>query len=267
MPNLLALVSVFANLFGAFLLWKRLQPDPKPYDRLYRLFWLLALLIHAWLLGIQIFKVDGMNLSITLALSAALWMVSAVLLLGSIKKPLMNLGIIILPLVSLVISISWIFPQLTRLPVPASGGLGLHIFSSLLAYSILMVGAALAITLNFQHKRLHSQQPLGIFRHFPSIQNMESLLFQFIALGVFLLSASLLTGYLSVEHLFARGQLHKTTLSSLAWLVFVILLLGRSTLGWRGPTAIRWTLWGFGLLALAYFGSKVVREIILSPGL
>jgi ABC-type uncharacterized transport system permease subunit len=33
--------------------------------------------------------------------------------------------------------------------------------------------------------------------------------------------------------------------------------------GWRGQTAIRWTLIGFVLLLLAYFGSKLVLELIL----
>jgi len=40
-------------------------------------------------------------------------------------------------------------------------------------------------------------------------------------------------------------------------------LIGRHRLGWRGQTAIRWTLSGFCLLMLGYFGSKLVREFIL----
>jgi ABC-type uncharacterized transport system permease subunit len=52
-------------------------------------------------------------------------------------------------------------------------------------------------------------------------------------------------------------------LSSCSWVVFAILLWGRHRLGWRGRTAIRWTLTGFGLLMLAYFGSKLVLEVIL----
>ncbi len=265
MSSLLSLVSIFANLFGAVVLWRRLRTDAKVNDTLLWLCWSIALICHGLLLTYQIFKSEGLNLSIPLALSVALWLVSTILLIGALKKPLKNLGLVILPLCALAISISWMFPQLTRVPVPANAGLGLHIFSSLLAYSILMVAAALALTLNFQHQRLHSQRPLGAFKHFPTIQDTETLLFQFIGLGILLLSISLVTGYLHVEHIFGRGQLHKTILSVLAWLVFIALLAGRLTLGWRGPTAIRWTLWGFALLALAYFGSKLVREIILTP--
>ena len=48
-----------------------------------------------------------------------------------------------------------------------------------------------------------------------------------------------------------------------AWLVYGFLLIGKYRLGWRGNIAIRWTLAGFVFLMLAYFGSKLVLEIIL----
>jgi ABC-type uncharacterized transport system permease subunit len=43
-----------------------------------------------------------------------------------------------------------------------------------------------------------------------------------------------------------------------------VLLWGRYRFGWRGRIAIRWTLAGFLVLALAYFGSKAALELILS---
>lgn len=67
-----------------------------------------------------------------------------------------------------------------------------------------------------------------------------------------------------LEDIFAQHLAHKTSLAVMAWVVFAILLWGRHQLGWRGHTAIRWTLAGFCLLMLAYFGSKLVREFILN---
>ncbi|MDZ4150787.1 cytochrome c biogenesis protein CcsA, partial [Methylicorpusculum sp.] len=66
-----------------------------------------------------------------------------------------------------------------------------------------------------------------------------------------------------VDDLFAQHLAHKTVLSLTAWIIFSSLLLGRIRYGWRGKTAIRWTLIGFGALLLAYFGSKLVLELIL----
>jgi len=45
--------------------------------------------------------------------------------------------------------------------------------------------------------------------------------------------------------------------------VFGILLLGRWRFGWRGRQALRWTLAGYVLLGLSYFGSKLILENVL----
>ena len=74
---------------------------------------------------------------------------------------------------------------------------------------------------------------------------------------------AVLSGMVYLENMFAQHLAHKTVLSILAWLVFAILLVGRWLVGWRGRTAIRWTVSGFVLLMLAYFGSKFVVELVL----
>jgi ABC-type uncharacterized transport system permease subunit len=56
---------------------------------------------------------------------------------------------------------------------------------------------------------------------------------------------------------------HKTVLTLFSWLVFAVLLWGRHFRGWRGVTAVRFTLAGFMLLLLAFFGSQLVLEVIL----
>jgi len=92
---------------------------------------------------------------------------------------------------------------------------------------------------------------------------MESLLFQMLGTGLFFLTISLVSGFIFIEDLFAQHLVHKTVLSIIAWIIFSGLLIGRLRYGWRGKTAVRWTLTGFILLLLAYFGSKLVLELIL----
>ena len=92
---------------------------------------------------------------------------------------------------------------------------------------------------------------------------MEVLLFQFLGFGFLCLSASLLTGFFYLEDIFAQHLVHKTVLSIVGWVILAVLLFGRFRFGWRGRTAIRWTLSAFAFLMLAFFGSKLVLEFIL----
>jgi ABC-type uncharacterized transport system permease subunit len=123
-----------------------------------------------------------------------------------------------------------------------------------------------AILLAIQDRHLHRRQPVRFVRALPPLQTMESLLFEMIALGFVLLSVALGTGFVFLEDMFAQHLAHKTILSVAAWTVFGILLWGRFRFGWRGRTALRWTLAGFVVLMIAYFGSKFVLELILHRG-
>jgi ABC-type uncharacterized transport system permease subunit len=71
------------------------------------------------------------------------------------------------------------------------------------------------------------------------------------------------TGFLFLEDMFDQQLVHKTVLSLVAWVIFAILLWGRYRFGWRGRKALHWTIGGFLVLLLAYFGSKAVLELIL----
>ena len=77
------------------------------------------------------------------------------------------------------------------------------------------------------------------------------------------LSLSIVSGWLFVDDIFAQHLVHKTVLSIVGWIILGVLLFGRLRFGWRGKTAIRWTLSAFAFLMLAFFGSKLVLEFIL----
>ena len=92
----------------------------------------------------------------------------------------------------------------------------------------------------------------------------EALLFEMIGAGFVLLTLALLSGFMFLEDMFAQHLVHKTVLSIAAWVVFGSLLWGRFKSGWRGQKALIWTLSGFVVLMLAYFGTKFVLELVLS---
>ncbi len=138
-----------------------------------------------------------------------------------------------------------------------------HIMISVIAYSLIMLGAVQAILLAYQDRAIRSHHPGGFIRYLPPIHDMETLLFQFLGFGFVLLSGSLLTGFFYLDDIFAQHQAHKTLCSLFAWLILGTLLFGRFQFGWRGRTAVRWTLSAFALLMIGFFGSKLVYQFII----
>jgi ABC-type uncharacterized transport system permease subunit len=130
----------------------------------------------------------------------------------------------------------------------------------------LTLAALQGVMLLLQHQALHGHNPAGWIRRLPPMESVEQLMFRFIVIGFVLLTLALVTGFLFLENIFAQHLVHKTVLSVIAWLVFAVLLTGRHVAGWRGRTAVQWTLAGFVLMGLAYFGTKIVLEWVLNLG-
>jgi len=141
--------------------------------------------------------------------------------------------------------------------------LTVHIALSVLAYSLITVGTALAIALAQLDRRLRKRRPLGWMAMLPAVESLESGMFTALSVGFAILSLALFSGFFFVEDLFAQNLSRKVILSCLAWAILAILLFGRWRFGWRGRMARNWTIGGFFLLGLAYFGSKLVLENIL----
>jgi len=96
------------------------------------------------------------------------------------------------------------------------------------------------------------------------LMTVEKQLYHLILIGFMLLSLSLVTGFIFLEDMFGNGQGHKATLSIMAWIVYAIMLWQQYTVGCRIRTAVIYSLSGAGLLSLAYFGARIVKELILS---
>jgi ABC-type uncharacterized transport system permease subunit len=138
-----------------------------------------------------------------------------------------------------------------------------HVAMATTAFAFLTIGAVLAVAQVFVDRRLRSRQPLGILRILTPLESLESGCFHSILAGFALLTLALVTGAFFIDDLFAQHLVHKVVLAIIAWLVFGVLLLGRWRFGWRGRRALRWTLTGYVLLGLSYFGSKLVLENLL----
>ncbi|MBT4519159.1 MAG: cytochrome c biogenesis protein CcsA [Halieaceae bacterium] len=179
------------------------------------------------------------------------------------RRPLQNLLVILFPLSVISVLVSTFAPVSAAAQSTLDGGMLVHVGSSILAYAVLTLAAIQAGVVAVQDHKLKQRHTRGIVQILPPLQLMERMLFELIWIGVALLSLSIGSGIVFVEDIFAQHLVHKTVLTIIAWALFSTLLWGHYQLGWRSQTATRFTLAGFTLLMLAYFGSKLVLELIL----
>lgn len=223
----------------------------------------LAMALHILLLGHDMLAARSVVIGVGGALSLFAWQSALLLLLFSLRQPLGFMGLFVYPIAGICALVGAAIPDGNRAVEPLAWPLQTHIVLSLLAYGLLTLGAVQALAMAVQHRKLHDHRPRGLIATLPPLQAMEEMLFRLIGAGFFVLTLAIVSGFAFVDNLFAQHLAHKTVLSLLAWLVFGVLLWGRRSFGWRGRVAMRWALGGYTLLILAYFGSKLVLELIL----
>ncbi len=264
--HLLSLLSIALYLLAGASLGMRLfatQHALTPQRSLAFSFAAIAAILHAWALVSAMDTSAGINFNISNAVSLTTFVIAVLLIISAISKPIDNLGIVIMPLAGLTLWLQMSYPGEHLLNTNAGWALRLHVVTSMLAYAILTLAAVQALLLSVQDNHLRKHHPGGFIRLLPPLQTMEALLFEMIGVGFVLLCLALSFGFVYLDDMFAQKVAHKTILSIVAWVVFATLLAGRYRFGWRGRTAINWTISGFVILMLAYFGSKVVLELLL----
>lgn len=224
----------------------------------------LALLAHGGAVAGMLFPGGTLNLGLFQIGALMAWTMVAVMVLLGLRRPLDTLFVVLFPVAALALTAALSFESRYVAPENPGEGFALHVILALLAYSVLAVAVAQSLFLAWQERALRRRRARWVLKTLPPLETMETVLFECVALGLLLLTLTLVTGGIFLEDLFAQQVVHHTVLSIASWMVFGILLVGRHRLGWRGRTAIRWTLSGFFLLVLAYFGSKLVLEVILS---
>jgi len=252
---------------GAFLikhLWGR------PVERLRPVFAtiLIAILAHAALLYANVFAESAaINVGFTNAASLSAWIVTLVFVATALVKPAYELGAVILPVAGVTVLAAWLWPPQSPETV-RSTGLTIHLLISLVAYGFLALAVVQSVIMALQDHRLRMHSEASVLRRLPPLETMEQLLFQLVGIGFVLLSLGLVSGFwFSAERLGEAFVLnHHTIFAIAAWLIFGSLLIGHLRFGWRGRTAMRWTIGGFAMLVLAYFGWKFVLEILLKRG-
>jgi ABC-type uncharacterized transport system permease subunit len=256
------LTVIFLYSAVAFRFW-RLSPTQFKSNK-HAVLIALGLVIHAALLFQDIF-IGDLNLNIANTLSLIFWLTVLIYWIADFKHGLQSLQAFVLPPAAVMVLLQASFHNNVVVAFANAPLFVTHIVIALLAYSLFTFAALHALLMAAAERSLNKKASLIQFSNFPPIMTMEALLFKIIGLGFVLLTFTLISGMLFSEQIFHQALKfnHKNIFTIISWVIFASLLLGREMYGWRGRTAIRWTLTGFAVLLLAYVGSKFVLEILL----
>lgn len=225
-----------------------------------------AVIAH-FLYAVNISIFDG---HINFSLSSMACLISLILvivfLLGSLAMPIRKLGILVFPLTAISLAFSYLWGSGV-----SSSNLNLnsqstafvtHILISILAYCLISIAAVQALLYVYQERLLKSRAASTMLLTLPPLQTMEQLLFRLVVVGFILLSLTLFSGVLFSQEIFGQpfALKHHTIFAVLSWIVFATLLFKRCKSGLRGSQAVVWTLIGFILMQIGYFGTKIVTE-------
>lgn len=243
---LLAALAQSCHLLGT-LPWKK---------RHYLILSVICLASHGWVLYQLVETPQGQNLSWLIMLSCTLWLMNILTWLTAWQSRVENICVLTYPLTACSLGLALYLGGTEVVDTKAQLGVLAHIFISLFAMSFLSLASLQAVLLGWQNHLLKHHRPSPMLQILPPLQTMENMLFHIVWAGLCFLSATLLSGFYFQAGLFAPFLLPKTILALVAWVLLLCLLLGRYRFGWRGPTAIRWTLYGTLLSLLSYFGTK-----------
>lgn len=259
--------TVILYLVAAYMLGRKLfvndksEAGLKPKLGLY--FMITACLGHALLVVIFSLKAEEHSLSIAHVAAALSLLITSTMLIS--HKYIKNH--FFLPVVcgasALFVSLMIIAPNSEKIVSSMSAGLVGHIVLSLFAFGTLSISFLYAVQLSFISHQLKSKKLHTMNRTLPPLMLVEQVLEKLMLAGSALLIVALISGFIFVPNMFADGYAHKTLLSMLAFTTYLVALLVHKKWGLRSRVLVLVNFVGLGLLTLAYFGSRIVSELIL----
>lgn len=227
---------------------------------------ILAVAAHGAGLWQQFIDPAGINFGIFTAQTLICLIISLIVTLFAIVKPVHNSKLIIFPVTILSIILALNTEHGHRFVDKSATGLLIHAAFSIVAYAVFLLASVQAGLLFAQNKQLKHHLTGRLVKALPPLQTTEAILFEMIWAGLIMLTLAIVSGGFFVDDLFAQKIAHKTIFTLLSWVLFAVLLVARKFWGWRGLRAAKITIFGFLLLMLGYLGSNIVIEFVLTDG-
>ncbi|MFM2485789.1 cytochrome C assembly family protein [Celerinatantimonas yamalensis] len=259
--KLLLLPVIALYLAASYACCKSMLTQEKRYRRWVLICGGIALLLHGVWVSQSMLLTNGQDLSI---INVA---VLLCLLLGlSVTMGCSHFQLwVMLPVVYVASSITLLLSAFISNPYILHLGIYpqvmVHIGFALVAFTIMMIAALFALQLGYLDHTLKRHRPHALQLSMPPLIKIENQLIALIRIGVVLLTISLFTGFIFLNHIFEHGRAHKAVLAVIAWLVYLVLLFGHYRYGWRGRIVGILTLLGAFILILSYFGSRIFANL------
>ena len=175
------------------------------------------------------------------------------------------LGVFTMPMVSLLIFIAVITHSATpdraeATNLAASWLFPVHTTLLLFAYAAFFVVFLASIMYLLQERELKLKTFSAIFHRLPALTTVNEIATSSAAIGLSLLTVGIASGMVWSSSRDGRVWHNdpKEIFAALTWFLYVVLILHRSTAGWRGRRAAWLGVAGFALVLLTFFATQLM---------
>jgi cytochrome c-type biogenesis protein CcsB len=227
--------------------------------------WLLWIGATVHLTAIGLRSVTAGHIAVTTlpeALSFLAALLVVVFLLVQIRRPLLALAAVVSPLAFGLTLAATATAGGTRPLPPAlqSVWLPVHVGLAVLGDAVFALAFSASLLYLLQERRLKAHRGLGVLRHLPSLETLDRVNYACLVWGLILLTLGIVTGIVWAHEAWGRfwASDPKLMFSLLVWGIYVVLLQGRMTAGWRGRWAAQLTIAGFAVIVISLVGVNVL---------
>jgi cytochrome c-type biogenesis protein CcsB len=180
-----------------------------------------------------------------------------------LRGPLMALAAVIMPLAfGMTLAASVMKGGAQPLPeILRSVWLPVHVLLALLGDAAFAIACAASVLYLLQERRLKAHRGRGVLHGLPSLERLDSLSHTCLKWGLILLTLGMVTGIVWAHEAAwdSRWMVDpKVLFTVLVWTLYVVLLQGRMTAGWRGRWAAQLTIAGFMVIVVSLVGVNVL---------
>jgi ABC-type transport system involved in cytochrome c biogenesis permease subunit len=135
-----------------------------------------------------------------------------------------------------------------------------HVVLSFLGDAVFALAFSASLLYLVQERRLKAHRGRGVLRFLPSLETLDRVNYGCLVWGLILLTLGIASGIVWAHTAWGGfwSSDPKLVFSLVTWGIYVILLQGRMTAGWRGRWAATLTIAGFAVIVISLVGVNVL---------